>query len=57
MIKLTMVLAILLVTAMVVTSTRGVLGGTLEHVYAVIMSSMFLGAFIVLFMEAFKLDV
>lgn len=57
MIKLTMVLAILLVTAMVVTSARGVLGGTLEYLYAVIISSMALGVSIALFTEAFKLDV
>ena len=55
--NLTMVLAVLLVTAMVVTGTIRVLGGTIEHVYEVILSSMTLLVFIILFMEAFKLDV
>lgn len=55
--NLTMVLAVLLVTAMVVTGTIRVLGGTIEHVYEVILFSMTLVGFIILFMEAFKLDV
>lgn len=57
MIKITILLLIALVISLVVTSARLVLGGALEHMHLVIVSSMLLGAFIVLFMEAFKLDV
>jgi hypothetical protein len=57
MIKLTILLLLGLVGALIATSTNIVLSGVVGHVYVVIMSSMFFGGFLVLFWEALRLDV